>query len=186
MPWCTYHVSYRLVQAFRSWQEGYTYRHTDWWEGFMTYAIEMGSGVIVYIPSFIKIGLCIWKLIGGGGIHRQDGDCKCLLLFYQNIESRLTRTWLQRHCAEGSIPLPAPSPHISLPFPFHWAVMGWCHAIQLWREPVLSENVVGGEDTARWLLKQNFNVAYIRHKKLPLPCLTTHALLEKKTTMPFQ
>jgi hypothetical protein len=35
---------------------GYTYRHTDWCEGFMKYAVEMGSGVMIYIPSFIKIG----------------------------------------------------------------------------------------------------------------------------------
>jgi hypothetical protein len=26
--------------------------HTDWWEGFMKYATEMGSGVMIYIPSF--------------------------------------------------------------------------------------------------------------------------------------
>jgi hypothetical protein len=31
-------------------------------------AIEMGSGAVVYIPSFIKIGSGIQKLIGG--IHR--------------------------------------------------------------------------------------------------------------------
>jgi hypothetical protein len=34
---------------------GYTCRHTDWWEGFMTYAFEMGSGASIYIPSFIKM-----------------------------------------------------------------------------------------------------------------------------------
>jgi hypothetical protein len=44
--------------------EAYTYRHTDWREGFMKYAIEMGSGVMIYIPSFIKIGSRIQKLIG--------------------------------------------------------------------------------------------------------------------------
>jgi hypothetical protein len=31
----------------------------------MKYAPEMGSGAIVYIPSFIKIGSGIQKLIGG-------------------------------------------------------------------------------------------------------------------------
>jgi hypothetical protein len=31
----------------------------------MKYAIEMGSGVMIYIPSFIKIGSGIQKLIGG-------------------------------------------------------------------------------------------------------------------------
>jgi hypothetical protein len=33
----------------------------------MNYALEMGSGIIIYIPSFIKIGSAIQKLIGGGG-----------------------------------------------------------------------------------------------------------------------
>jgi hypothetical protein len=32
----------------------------------MEYAIEMGSGVMIYIPSFIKTGLGIQKLMGGG------------------------------------------------------------------------------------------------------------------------
>jgi hypothetical protein len=26
--------------------EEYTYRHTDWWKGFMKYAAEMGSGTM--------------------------------------------------------------------------------------------------------------------------------------------
>jgi hypothetical protein len=33
---------------------GYTYRHKDWWEGFKKYAVEMGSGVMIYIPKFHK------------------------------------------------------------------------------------------------------------------------------------
>jgi hypothetical protein len=32
-------------------------------EGNMKYAAEMGSGTIIYIPSFIKIGSGIQKLI---------------------------------------------------------------------------------------------------------------------------
>jgi hypothetical protein len=35
----------------------------------MKYAFEMGSGAMIYIPSFIKIGSAIEKLIGG--IRRQ-------------------------------------------------------------------------------------------------------------------
>jgi hypothetical protein len=35
----------------------------------MKYAVEMGSGAMVYIPSFIKIGSGIETLIGRG-IHR--------------------------------------------------------------------------------------------------------------------
>jgi hypothetical protein len=38
----------------------------------MKYAVEMGLGVMIYIPSFIKIGSGIQKLIVG--IHRQHGD----------------------------------------------------------------------------------------------------------------
>jgi hypothetical protein len=37
--------------------------------GFMKYAAEMGSGAMIYIPSFIKTGSGIQKLIVGG-IHR--------------------------------------------------------------------------------------------------------------------
>jgi hypothetical protein len=32
----------------------------------MKYAIEMGSGAMIYIPSFIKIGSGIQKMMGGG------------------------------------------------------------------------------------------------------------------------
>jgi hypothetical protein len=32
----------------------------------MKYAAEMGSGAVIYIPSFIKIGAGIQKLIGRG------------------------------------------------------------------------------------------------------------------------
>jgi hypothetical protein len=44
---------------------GYTYRNTDWWEEFFNYAIEIGSGAVIYISSFKKIGSGIQKLIGG-------------------------------------------------------------------------------------------------------------------------
>jgi hypothetical protein len=33
----------------------------------MRNAVEMGSGAMMYIPSFIKIGSDIQKLLGGGG-----------------------------------------------------------------------------------------------------------------------
>jgi hypothetical protein len=32
----------------------------------MEYAAEMGSGAMIFVPSFIKIGSGIPKLIGGG------------------------------------------------------------------------------------------------------------------------
>jgi hypothetical protein len=57
----------------------------------MKYAVEMGSGAMIYIPSFIKIGSGIQKLMGGIHIqtHRQQGDLINLLLFFRNKESRL-------------------------------------------------------------------------------------------------
>jgi hypothetical protein len=45
----------------------------------MKYAVEMGSGAMIYIPSFIKFGSSIQKLIGGR--HRQHGDLISLLSF---------------------------------------------------------------------------------------------------------
>jgi hypothetical protein len=53
----------------------------------MKYAVKMGSGAMIYIPSFMKIGSGIQKLIGG--THRQHGDLIRLPVFFQNKESRL-------------------------------------------------------------------------------------------------
>jgi hypothetical protein len=36
----------------------------------MRYAVKMGSGAMIYIPSLIKIGSAIQKLIGG--LHRSQ------------------------------------------------------------------------------------------------------------------
>jgi hypothetical protein len=33
----------------------------------MKYVVEMGSGAMIYIPSLIKTGSGIQKLMGGGG-----------------------------------------------------------------------------------------------------------------------
>jgi hypothetical protein len=46
----------------------------------MKYAVEMGSGAMICIPSFIKIGSGIQKLKGGIHGHRQHGDLISLLL----------------------------------------------------------------------------------------------------------
>jgi hypothetical protein len=55
----------------------------------MKYAVEMGSGAMIYIPSFIKIGPGFQKLIRGHTrTHRQHGGRISLLLFIQNKESR--------------------------------------------------------------------------------------------------
>jgi hypothetical protein len=49
-------------------------------EGFMKYTVEMGSGVMMYIPSFMKFGSGIQKLIAGNSpIHRENGYiCVCM------------------------------------------------------------------------------------------------------------
>jgi hypothetical protein len=38
----------------------------------MKYAVEMGSGAMIYIPSFIKTGSAIQKLIGEDTRHTQN------------------------------------------------------------------------------------------------------------------
>jgi hypothetical protein len=35
--------------------------HIHRWEGFMKYAVEMGSGAMIYISNFIKMGSGILK-----------------------------------------------------------------------------------------------------------------------------
>jgi hypothetical protein len=67
------------------------HRHTYWWEGFMKSAAEMGSGAMIYIPTFINIDSPIQKLITVNtrtGQHA-DGRYPLLLFFFQNKESRL-------------------------------------------------------------------------------------------------
>jgi hypothetical protein len=57
----------------------------------MNYAVQVDSGAMIFIPSFIKIGSRVQKLLGRIPIqtHRQQGDLKSLTLFFQNKESRL-------------------------------------------------------------------------------------------------
>jgi hypothetical protein len=40
----------------------------------MKYHVEVGSGVMIYIPSFMKTGSGIHKLRGEINTHRQNGD----------------------------------------------------------------------------------------------------------------
>jgi hypothetical protein len=50
----------------------------------------MGSGAMIYIPSFIKIGSGIQKLIMGElQTHRLDSDLISPFLFFENEESVL-------------------------------------------------------------------------------------------------
>jgi hypothetical protein len=70
---------------------GYTYRHIDQWEGFMKYAVEMGSDAMIYIPSIIKTGSGIQKLIKGD-IHTYRElriASTDFYFFFQNKKSRL-------------------------------------------------------------------------------------------------
>jgi uncharacterized UPF0160 family protein len=61
---------------------------------FMKYVIEMASGSMIFIQSFINISSDIQKLLGRGytcrhtDIYRQPGDLT-RLLFFQNKEIRL-------------------------------------------------------------------------------------------------
>jgi hypothetical protein len=58
----------------------------------MKYASEMGSGAMIYIPSFIRIGSGIQKLIGARGFKDTQTawrSHKPTFIFFQNKESRL-------------------------------------------------------------------------------------------------
>jgi hypothetical protein len=82
----------------------------DTQEGFMKYAVEIGSCAMICIPSFIKIISTIQKLIRGDTqTHRQHGDRVSLLSLFRDKESRLNtksiginqcpeilRSWCQR------------------------------------------------------------------------------------------
>jgi hypothetical protein len=47
----------------------------------MKFAAEMGSGAVLFVRSFMKIGSGIEKLIGG--TYRQHGDSISLNLFFK-------------------------------------------------------------------------------------------------------
>jgi hypothetical protein len=56
----------------------------------MKYAVEMGSGAMIYKTRFIKTGSGIQQLIRGDTqTLKQHGDFISLLIFSQNKESRL-------------------------------------------------------------------------------------------------
>jgi hypothetical protein len=50
---------------------GYIYIHIGYWEGFMKYVVEMGSGAMICIQCFIKIGSSIKKLMSWGNTDTQ-------------------------------------------------------------------------------------------------------------------
>jgi hypothetical protein len=50
----------------------------------MNYAVEMGSGAMIYIPNFIMISLAIQKLIRGDTqTHKQHGNRISLLSIFK-------------------------------------------------------------------------------------------------------
>jgi hypothetical protein len=58
----------------------------------MMYAVDMGSGAVIYKSNFTKISLGIQKLMEWGRFthiqtQRQHGDLISLHLFFQNKES---------------------------------------------------------------------------------------------------
>jgi hypothetical protein len=89
----------------------------------MKYAVEMGSGAMIYILSFIKTGSGIQKLIRR--IHRethiQHGDLISLLLFFQNKESglKMVHKGNRLRCMFSSKKSTTCEPHITHLFPSH-------------------------------------------------------------------
>jgi hypothetical protein len=84
---------------------GCTYGHTDWWEGFMKYDVELGSDSMIYIPSFIKIFSGIRKLICGGNTqtYRQHSNHISLFYFFQNKESSWKFSWIQHRVVKWKL-----------------------------------------------------------------------------------
>jgi hypothetical protein len=48
----------------------------------MKQATELCPGAMIYIPSFMKTGPGIQKLMWEGGLHRQHGDLISLVLIF--------------------------------------------------------------------------------------------------------
>jgi hypothetical protein len=55
----------------------------------MKYTVEMGSGTMIYIPSFIKIGSGIQKLTGGIHRHTDSMVISQAYFYFLNKESGL-------------------------------------------------------------------------------------------------
>jgi hypothetical protein len=56
----------------------------------MKYAVEVGSGTMIHISSFINTGSAIQKLKGDRQTHREQGDGITLVLFFQSKEGSAT------------------------------------------------------------------------------------------------
>jgi hypothetical protein len=116
----------------RHWDaNGWTHRHTDWWERFMRHAVEMGSGALMYIPSFIKIGWGIHKLMGGhtqthrlmGGIYeacRWDGF-RC-----HDVHTKFRKDWFSHSDVKGGHTDTQSDGRDLWSMPLRWAQVPWC------------------------------------------------------------
>jgi hypothetical protein len=51
--------------------------------GIFCYAVEMDLGAMIYVPSFIKIGLVIQKLIRGQHRHTAMSSYKPTFIFFK-------------------------------------------------------------------------------------------------------
>jgi hypothetical protein len=69
----------------------------------MTYVGEVGSGAMIYIPSFIKIcsGIKSWE---GGYTDRQQSDLISLLLFFRSHENTLKIPAAWKVCTQTRVP----------------------------------------------------------------------------------
>jgi hypothetical protein len=54
----------------------------------MKYAVEMGSSAMIYIPSLIKIGSAIQKLVGKGEIHRHTDSMEIAKVYFYFFKIR--------------------------------------------------------------------------------------------------
>jgi hypothetical protein len=73
----------------------------------MKYADEMGSGAMIYVPSFIEISSSIQKLMGGRGISRYIDImviAYAYFLFLQNKESRFKKVVLRITVLRRQVP----------------------------------------------------------------------------------
>jgi hypothetical protein len=86
LPW----ESVYLAVAYQRKRDTHTDTQTDG-RGFVKYAVEMGSGALIYVQSFIKIDCFSHSEVDQRDtkIYRQKGDFISLLSLFQNIGSRL-------------------------------------------------------------------------------------------------
>jgi hypothetical protein len=71
----------------------------------MKYAVEMVSSVMIYIPSFVKIGSAIQKLVGEECTDTQTARAShSLLLFFKKKESNPKRKEEEKTISHHFVP----------------------------------------------------------------------------------